>query len=244
MKNTLKNILRSLLLVLCFLFADSASAQVIPYYSEYTSLSTDGTDVFQTINVDGYAESTPGWEVFMFSAQHTPRIINILGLFGGVTIGPGSCATCFISYSTTVVALNPGVGVIGDGHAGSSVQCQAFGAIWDSGGGTGGRLFPFRIAVTREASLGTQSNCLWLVGPLKILECNIDSVPWCTTATTPPDMHLSPTRWQVYPIPPPPFWDTYAVCVRSGSLPPWLCSKGVSFPLPSPQVPNICTKSP
>lgn len=99
------------------------------------------------------------------------------------------------------------------------------------------------LAYTREASLGTYTDCVHLQLTNQTI-CNIDGRPWCTASTTPPDFDPTPASFEIYPLKPPSFWDAVAVCYRSGTGQPWNCVHGAAVGLSSPQSLVECTHNP
>ncbi len=230
------------------------------HYSSYTStdLGSDHASLIQTVQVSGYTEALNpavymgpqlGWQYpctnqtnQMQSSTHTSNIRNVVGSTGGnYSQGP----TPALSYNNYVVSITAPAthGTIYSSETNTEVICQVAGSIF---------LWPIwsyiEIAYTREQSTGVTSNCYWLTGPLAIMDCSIASETFCTPASTPPDMHISPTEWQVYPIPPPSFWDTIAPCGRLSTSGSWHCGHGFSTPYSvaigaTPQ-PGFCDRNP
>ena len=176
----------------------------------------------------------PGYQIMqnqINSTTHTPSAYNVIGGTGGWGTGSSGCVNCYLSYQNNQsIAATPGVTY--SGYETGQIICSIGGAIF----ATLLKARQIERAMTKEQSLETESNCHWLTGPLKIMNCNIDSVPHCTLATYPPDSHQSPTEWQVYPISAPLFWWTWAPCERpidpvtGAVLGPWLCFHGFSLP--------------
>jgi hypothetical protein len=241
----MKRIVVMLLLVLSAgLFCKPARAQFgcfQPHYSSYSSYALDGSGkVSQNVTASGYTWVNQVCLQFMMSAKHYAIITNKIGAVGGLTYTPQVCPTCQIDYTATAtVVLDPGFQPT-DGSTDVVFECTSVGTI--SGAGGIGSNFKIEVAVTREFSTGVLTNCHWLTGALNIEDCDVGSVPFCTVYTTPPDMHLSPTEWQVYPVPAPVFWDTLAICLRYITG-PWACSHGIATPLVTPPL-RDCTHNP
>ncbi len=238
---------KAILVVLLYILSSCpANAQLSncfqPHYSSYTSYTIDGSyNATQTVTVSGYTTINQACLTLMTQAHHYPKVTNLIGATGGQFTGPQFCPSCQMYWQNSVTAtLVPGDAPV-DGEADSVFICTVGGNI----GGGSSSSFELEGAKTRESSTGVLSNCHWLTGPLQIEDCDIGSVPYCTLATSPPDMHLSPTEWQVFPTPAPNFWDTIAICARFGGTGhPWTCTKGLATPLaPTPALLD-CTHNP
>jgi len=162
-------------------------------------------------------------------ATHTPKITwndsHSNGVFTGGSYAPASNIN--LQAGINLVAANFDVGGDDPIDTEEEVDCSLIGPIYNfSSVGN----FDWELAWTKEKSTtGIEQNCVWLDGPLSIMNCDYPSQYWCTAATSPPDQHLSPTSWQEYPIPSlPPYWITVSLCLRY-SHGPWASSRGFSI---------------
>jgi hypothetical protein len=240
------------------LFSGTASAQCYfvfsSNYAVYASDNADANNIYTSVLIDGSASMTigggncgPGYQIMqnqINSATHSPSAYNRLGTIGGWGTGSSGCVNCWLSYQNNQsIAANDGQSYVFDWQG--EIDCSVAYAIFTSII----KAKQLERAMTKEQSLETESNCWWLYGPINILNCNIDSVTHCTPATTPPDMHFSPTQWQVYPISAPLFWWTWAPCekpidpVDGHPLGPWTCQHGWSLPALDGSLGN-CTHNP
>ncbi len=117
------------------LFSSNAAAQgcaltLTPHYSQYVSRSLDSSNnIYQHVELDGYADVGISASCHMSTAIHHPSIYNTIGSQGGSSSGPGACASCYVSYSTTVNF--PGVpGIEYVVSADSSMVCTLAGTFW------------------------------------------------------------------------------------------------------------------
>jgi hypothetical protein len=249
---------RYMILLIALIGCKGAQAQVCFYqyslnYATYSSESFDGTRIHTSVLTDGAASMSvhntgcPDAVVTQMqnainTATHYPSSYNKIGSIGGWGSGSSSCVSCYLSFENDQSVLDNGT--VFSWAIGGEVICSVGGTVFNFGTITD----YIEVAHTREASTGVQSSCHWLTGPLKIEDCNIASTPFCTAPTSPPDLHQTPTEWQVYPVPPPNFWDTVAIGVRFSTTGTWHFSRGVSSPyiVPIGQSPNPlnCTKHP
>jgi hypothetical protein len=162
------------------------------------------------------------------SAHHYAQVTNTIGTAGGTSNSPYFCPTCQLNYQNSLETPEDSNDPSPSPAAVDVNFLCTIGGFIDGSASSG---LQVEIAVTREFSTGVLSNCFWLNGPLSIEDCDIGSVPYCTAYTTPPDMHLTPTQWQVYPTSALMFWDTYAPCVRYGGGGPWSCLHGIALAL-------------
>jgi hypothetical protein len=252
------------LVVLWLCFPKYASAQqcLAPHYSSYTStvMGSNQNTVIQTVSVSGYTEALNpaiyvyegpllGWQwvypcantaAQMQNATHTSAIRNVVGSTGGNYSQGPTPAFNYNNYSISVTAsLTPGT--VYSGETDFSVTCAVVGVIYNGGGG-----LKIEIAYTRAISLGAQSNCSWNSAITQEV-CDISAKPWCTAATTPPDWYLDSVRSQVFPGPPPSWWEAFNVCLSYGvvgSLRPWVCSPtGIAFEMYAPPTPLLANCS-
>ncbi len=121
------------------LFASNAAAQgcaliLTPHYSQYVNRSLDSSNnIYQTVELDGYADVGSSASCHMSTAVHSPRIYNVTGSQGGWSTGPGGCPSCYVSYSTAVNIIGePGVDY--PYSTDSDMFCTVAGTFWSTGG--------------------------------------------------------------------------------------------------------------
>jgi hypothetical protein len=248
MKSTLKIFLLVTFLILVPTKASAQGCQGVmtPAYSTYNTLSMSHTTSTVYLNsnvvVDGTTYIVASRYCNLSGAYHRGVVTNILNGVGGQLWGPEITPSGYISVTnpqefiwTGIIYANTTVG---------EVLCSFLGALFNI---THAR--KLEAAWTKEESLETESNCFWLNGPLSIMNCNIDSVPLCTVATTPPDAHNSPTTWQVYPTSAPLTWWSVAGCERpidpktGANLGPWICTHSFAYPDDTYTL-GVCTHDP
>jgi hypothetical protein len=219
-------------------------------YSTYTTGSagsitsiTASSYLYVNVVVDGTAIIHPSEYCNIGNATHRGVATNTLGGVTSQVWGAPVTPSGYISVSNQQQLLTvPGVIYINSSVG--EVICSFLGALFNITKAT-----KWEKALTKEESLETESDCYWLTGPLKIMDCNIDSVPLCTVATTPPDAHLTPTEWQVYPASAPLTWITLAFCDRpidpktGANLGPWSCFHGAAA-IDDTYTPYPCTHNP
>lgn len=110
------------------------------HFSLYSTLSTSGNTITQTVRVDGYASVYPSPGCPMNTAIHTPKVENKLGSIGGWYTGSSGCASCYYSYPKTLQIV--GVpGVVYPFESNGSMVCSMIGTFW-TGGPVGGKVYP------------------------------------------------------------------------------------------------------
>jgi hypothetical protein len=189
-----------------------------------------------------------GWRGWVL--QHTPRINNKIGSTGGLTAGPSVCTSCHVHYSTTI-GHTMSLATQNNFEPGSDnvyMFCPIGGTFY-SASATPESGFEIEVAYTRAISTGTQSNCYWNQAITQEI-CTISAQPWCTAATSPPDWPVNAVDSQVYPPPPPSWWEAFDICVAygvPGNMRPWLCLPNgfavEAFQPPTPPQAN-CTYNP
>ena len=114
--------MRVALTAILLLSAMTAYGQMTPEYSSYTSWTTDGVNIYQTVVVDGQTVGScyynypcncdqygchsqcTGSYANCVGATHTPKINNVLDGIGGWSTGPSQDPFSYMSYQTTVSA--------------------------------------------------------------------------------------------------------------------------------------------
>jgi len=123
-------------------------AQMTPQYSSYTTWTTDGVRIYQTVVVDGqttgscsytypcncdqygcHAQCT-GTYASCVGATHTPKINNVLDGIGGWSTGPSQNPFSYMSYQTTTSAVAPD-GQLLSSQTEGTVTCSAIGILLD-----------------------------------------------------------------------------------------------------------------
>lgn len=127
------------------------------------------------------------------------------------------------------------------------VSCSVLGPIYS---GNPQRFFPnWELATTLVKMRPTQvppgGTCVTNLG---VTECQYDTLPWCTAATSPPDLNPPGVR-RVFKAKYPTYWKVFGLCERPGSGFAWTCfppggvaSAGYLGPDNYPL--GDCTKSP
>ncbi len=138
-------VLIGILLCLMVMLSHNASAQgcgatLQAHFSIYRTFGVNGKTIYQTVEVDGYADVFPGPGCPMGSAIHTPRIENKLGSSGGWYSGPRSSASGYVSFSNNQQIIGaPGVVYFTETTA--QMNCSLAGTFWGTPVATG-KLYP------------------------------------------------------------------------------------------------------
>jgi len=127
------------------LSARQAAAQQCYSYSgdlgEYVSISSDGTNIYSEVAIDGSEDMTLWGQCAEFGGAvvHTPWVLNQLSAngqtVGGWQPGTGVCGSCYIS-SGVEEEIAPGPGGSADCHYEVQLDCNFGGDIFDSGSGS------------------------------------------------------------------------------------------------------------
>ncbi len=154
------------------------------------------------------------------------------------------CPACYMNYAPTTSLFSSQPGVVWGDISDTELECSMAGQFLDFGIAS----LHVEVAYTRALSLGAQSNCYWNQRIGQEI-CTISATPWCTPSTTPPDWPVNAIDSQVYPPPPPSWWEAFDVCVTYGSpghLQPWACLPfGSAAEMYTPQPPvAFCTSNP
>jgi hypothetical protein len=131
------------------LLAMTAYGQMTPQYSSYTSWTTDGVKIYQTVLIDGqtvgsctytypcncdqygcHAQCT-GTYANCVGATHTPKINNVLDGIGGWSTGSGQAPFTHMSYQTTVSAP-VAAGQLLSSQTEGQVICSGIGMLLDT----------------------------------------------------------------------------------------------------------------
>jgi len=135
-----------------------------PDFSVYTDETTDGTNIYTSVLIDGsgtmtYNASLPGCAgIDIGIAAHTPSVTNFISqdgggpTFGGTTFGTSECPDCYVSFSNDQqFVANPGVEY--NFEDGGEVICNVGGTVFGTGGFVG-----VSIAVTTYKLLTVNAN--------------------------------------------------------------------------------------
>lgn len=126
-----------------------AYGQMNPQYSSYTTWTTDGTNIYQTVVVEGQTtgscsytytcncgtygqgcQQCTGYYPGCVGATHTPKIDNFLDGNGGWSTGPSQDPFTYMSYQTTVSAP-VAAGQLMPSQTEAEVICPSLGVILD-----------------------------------------------------------------------------------------------------------------
>ena len=91
-------------------------------------LDSNGVTIYQQVLVDGeYMNCPPALNCAIY--RHTPQVYNSVGPNGWWESGGGTCATCYVSFSTTT-SYTPGAGELVTANGGGKIQCSQAGTIY------------------------------------------------------------------------------------------------------------------
>ena len=118
----------AILAVSCVLKVFGQGCYMQPSYDSYQSETTDGTNIYTSVLVDGYGNCDSSY-CACGSAVHTPKAYNVIGGIGGEGSGAGACPNCYISYENdqSILATQ---GVPYWWQADTEVNCSVVGAFY------------------------------------------------------------------------------------------------------------------
>jgi hypothetical protein len=116
--------------------AQGCRLDLTPHYSAYANESTDGTYIYTSVLVDGYADFTPSAGCTGNGAVHTPYAYNVIGSTGGWRSGTSGCMTCYYSYENDQ-SLVASPGTTYPFNWDGEMNCTVFGTFWSISGSVG-----------------------------------------------------------------------------------------------------------
>lgn len=178
----MKTAIRSLVVIVCLLYAVKfANAQgclvdYTPEYAIYQSESTDGTNIYTSVQVEGSMVGSPSAACNYNSAIHTPKAYNLLGSTGGWVSGNPGYMSSYISVTNNQAV--PGTTAIVYFDAEGEIICSVFGDFWDVS------LPRINVKITTTywgpPPIFSNGNCYYTT-----LACTNNTTPTCRSATTP-----------------------------------------------------------
>ncbi len=114
------------------LFAQGCRLDYTPNYDTYYTLSTDGTNVYTTVLMDGSTTGNGGAGCTK-TATHTPKAYNEIGSIGGWSTGNGGYMTSYLSVQNDQEDPGTGDGTYTFAYEGQ-VVCSEFGIFYDISG--------------------------------------------------------------------------------------------------------------
>lgn len=99
-------------------------------YAAYQSFSSDGSNIYTSVLVDGSATCTPTPSCPCGTATHTPKAYNKIASNGGWGTGSPGCVNCYLSYENDQsTPASPGVTYQFNGEA--QIICSIAGVFYD-----------------------------------------------------------------------------------------------------------------
>jgi len=120
---------RIVILAFMFLAPNTLLAQYSMSVSQ--SLSSDGTTIWQTVQIDGAANMNfpPGRNPY--TVVHTPSVYNVIGYVGGWYGGSGTCYNCYVSWGADTAYKPSSPSDIPTANASAEVDCSIAGVFWE-----------------------------------------------------------------------------------------------------------------
>lgn len=113
-------------------FAQGCRVTMNPSYGTYQTYSTNGTQIYASVLVDGSAGCQPSLECNCSGAVHTPEAYNELGTVGGWGSGTPGCVNCYLSYQNNQSVTPTGNEQV-PWSAEGEVNCSLAGLIYGVG---------------------------------------------------------------------------------------------------------------
>jgi hypothetical protein len=112
-------------------YAQGCRLDYTPEYDTYTTVTTDATNVYSTVLIDGSTSGDPSAGCNDNSATHTPQALNTLNGVGGTVNGTSGYMTSYISAQNDQEVANAADGGYTFTSQGS-VLCSVFGNFYDA----------------------------------------------------------------------------------------------------------------
>jgi hypothetical protein len=131
-----------------FAGAQGCRLDFTPNYSIYETESTDGTNIYTSVLVEGSTTGSGSAGCNPNNVTHTPKAYNLLGTTGGWLSGtPGHMNSYSSVQNNQDVAGVPG---IIDLNASGEIVCSEFGTFWSGGLVLSHYNYPLAIGLTES----------------------------------------------------------------------------------------------
>jgi hypothetical protein len=185
----------------------------------YHTETADQNNLYTSVLLDGSGTCQPTPDCPCGSATHTPQATNKIGSVGGTITRSRQCVSCYASLQNnqSVAAQN---NALFSYSAGGDIVCSLVGESFY-------QLFNLPLEKAFEMIVGPNPGKNCQTNSNGVTLCHFSTSPWCTAATSPPDMNVIDyvaDQKTLLPF----FAENIAGCARTiNPKGPWICGYAV-----------------